>query len=73
MNVAMPSCDPPGAALFGTASGSTGLPLQIMNMDVVTTARNVRAATLPQISWEPIWNIPLADRRIGLTLATPSP
>ena len=36
-----------------------GLPLQIMNMDVVTTARNVRAATLPQISWEPVWNIPL--------------
>ena len=30
-----------------------------MNMDVVTTARNVRAATLPQISWEPVWNVPL--------------
>jgi hypothetical protein len=48
-----------GVAPFGTTSSSTGLPLQIMNMDVVTTARNVRAATLPQISWEPIWNIPM--------------
>ena len=47
-------------ALFGTTSVGTGLPLQIMNMDVVTTARNVRAATLPQISWEPVWNVPLA-------------
>ena len=47
-----------GTGLFGTAV-STGLPLQIMNMDVVTLARNVRAATLPQISWEPVWNIPL--------------
>jgi hypothetical protein len=48
-----------GAALFGVTSSTTGLPLQIMNMDVVTTARNVRAATLPQISWEPVWNVPL--------------
>lgn len=47
-----------GTALFGVA-GSTGLPLQIMNMDVVTTARHVRAATLPQVSWEPVWNVPL--------------
>jgi len=48
-----------GTTLFGTTSGSTGLPLQVINMDVVTTARNVRAATLPQISWEPVWNVPL--------------
>ena len=48
-----------GTTLFGVAAGSSGLPLRIMNMDVVTTARNVRAATLPQISWEPVWNIPL--------------
>lgn len=47
-----------GTTLFGTTT-STGLPLQIMNMDVVTTARHVRAATLPQISWEPVWNVPL--------------
>ncbi len=46
-----------GLALFGASS--TGLPLQIVSMDVVTTARNVRAATLPQVSWEPVWNIPL--------------
>lgn len=38
---------------------ATALPLQISNMDVVATARNLRAATLPQISSEPIWNIPL--------------
>jgi len=49
-----------GTALFATSSSAPGLPLQITNMDVVTTARNVRAATLPQISWEPVWNIPLA-------------
>jgi hypothetical protein len=36
-----------------------GLPLQIANMDVVASCRNVRAATLPHISWEPVWNIPL--------------
>ena len=48
-----------GAAVFGVAASNAGLPLQIMNMDVVTTARHVRAATLPQISWEPVWNIPL--------------
>ena len=55
----MPSCEPTGTTLFGTTAGTTGLPLQIMNMDVVTTARHVRAATLPQISWEPVWNVPL--------------
>jgi hypothetical protein len=47
-------------------SGSTsslllvsGMPLQILNMDVVGVAQNLRALTLPQISWEPISNIPL--------------
>jgi hypothetical protein len=50
---------PADTALFGTTTVAAGLPLQIMNMDVVTSARCVRAATLPQISWEPIWNIPL--------------
>ena len=48
-----------GPALFGAAADTGGIPIQIMDMDVVTTARNVRAATLPQISWEPVWNIPL--------------
>ncbi|MDT4897396.1 MAG: hypothetical protein QOH25_2473 [Acidobacteriota bacterium] len=42
----------------GPFAGS-GMQLQILNMDVVATARNVRAVTLPQISWEPIINIPL--------------
>jgi hypothetical protein len=42
------------------SQAGVGLPLQIVNMDVVATAQNVRAATLPQISWEPVWNIPLA-------------
>jgi hypothetical protein len=44
---------------FATSVGSD-LPLQILNMDVVASARYVRAVTLPQISWEPISNIPLA-------------
>ncbi len=48
-----------GTTLFGTGAGNAAPPLQIINMDVVATARNVRAATLPQISWEPFWNIPL--------------
>ncbi len=37
----------------------SGMPLQILNMDVVGVAQNLRALTLPQISWEPISNIPL--------------
>ncbi|WP_293676944.1 hypothetical protein [uncultured Phenylobacterium sp.] len=42
-------------------SGGDGsdLPLQIMNMDVVAPAPNLRAATLPQVSWEPVLNVPL--------------
>ena len=45
-----------------TQPGSIGplnLPLQILNMDVVTSGQYVRAVTLPQISWEPVLNIPL--------------
>ena len=48
-----------GAFLGAPALSGSDLPLQILNMDVVTPARNVRALTLPQISWEPIYNIPL--------------
>jgi hypothetical protein len=44
---------------FATSAGGD-LPLQILNMDVVASARYVRAVTLPQISWEPVSNIPLA-------------
>lgn len=47
------------ATFFAAAAAGSDLPLQILNMDVVTPARNVRALTLPQISWEPISNIPL--------------
>ena len=43
----------------GAAESFAGLPLQIDHMDVVTAAQYTRAATLPQISWEPLWNIPL--------------
>ena len=44
-----------------SVAASTGedFPLQIFNLDVVTSARSLRAVTLPQISWEPILNIPL--------------
>ena len=38
---------------------NAAMPLQIMNMDVVATGRYLRATTLPQISWEPVWNVPL--------------
>lgn len=48
------------ARAVNTSGFGADLPLQILNMDVVATARNVRAVTLPQISWEPISNIPLA-------------
>ena len=41
------------------ASNTSDFPLQIFNMDVVTSARCLRAVTLPQISWEPIANIPV--------------
>jgi hypothetical protein len=42
----------------GASGGASGL--QIDNMDVVASATNLRAVTLPQISWEPFLNIPLA-------------
>ncbi|MEO6316669.1 MAG: hypothetical protein ABIU63_03595 [Chitinophagaceae bacterium] len=42
----------------GIADGQN-MPLQILNMDVVVSGLNVRAVTLPQISWEPVFNIPL--------------
>jgi len=48
-----------GASPLAVSLVNQGLPLQVMNMDVVTTAQHVRAATLPQISWEPVFNIPL--------------
>ncbi|HEX9144822.1 MAG TPA: hypothetical protein VGA09_11155, partial [Candidatus Binatia bacterium] len=46
-------------AVFAGATSADSLQFQILNMDVVATAQNLRAVTLPQVSWEPIWNIPL--------------
>jgi hypothetical protein len=50
---------------FGATPTATTIansfPLQIDNMDVVANAQNLRVVTLPQISWEPILNIPLAQ------------
>ncbi len=42
-----------------TPGAGSEFQLQILNMDVVATARNLRAVTLPQISWEPVLNVPL--------------
>jgi hypothetical protein len=50
---------PADAATANSPYADSGMRLQIMNMDVVTSARNIRAAALPQVSWEPVLNIPL--------------
>lgn len=34
-----------------------GFPIQVKGMDVVSPAINVRAFTVPQISWEPVFNL----------------
>jgi hypothetical protein len=34
-----------------------GFPLQVKGMDVVSNGRNVRAFTVPPISWEPVFNL----------------
>ncbi len=44
---------------MNTAGAGSALPLQISNLDVVAVASYLRALTLPQVSWEPIFNIPL--------------
>jgi hypothetical protein len=36
---------------------SSEFPLQVKGMDVVSAGRNVRAFTVPQISWEPVVNL----------------
>ncbi|HKR58482.1 MAG TPA: hypothetical protein VJS64_02015, partial [Pyrinomonadaceae bacterium] len=48
-----------GVAMVGAAGAGGTLPLQIDNLDVVAVATYLRALTLPQISSEPIFNIPL--------------
>jgi hypothetical protein len=45
--------------MMSNAGAGSALPLQISNLDVVAVASYLRALTLPQISWEPIFNIPL--------------
>ena len=62
---ATPGCVPSVAPIQGATIGNEGLQLQILNMDVVVSAQNLRAVTLPQISWEPIFNIPLPFARRG--------
>ncbi len=47
------------ALLADTAVAAPDMPLQILNMDVVAVAANLRAVTLPQISWEPVVNVPM--------------
>jgi len=47
------------AGMANTTVFGSQMPLQISNMDVVAVASHLRALTLPQISWEPIFNIPL--------------
>jgi hypothetical protein len=41
--------------------GSTGFPLQAKGMDVVSHGMNVKAFTVPQISWEPVINLTPPD------------
>ena len=48
-----------GTTSSALVPGGSQLPLQILNMDVVAIGQNLRAITLPQVSWEPISNIPL--------------
>jgi hypothetical protein len=38
--------------------GSSGFPLQVQGMDVVSRGTNVKAFTAPSISWEPVVNVP---------------
>jgi hypothetical protein len=60
--------DPNGETSFRTVGSmpaattiGNSFPLQIDNMDVVANAQNLRVVTLPQISWEPLFNIPLVQ------------
>jgi hypothetical protein len=41
--------------------GTTGFPLQVHGMDVVSQGMNVKAFTVPQISWEPVVNLTKPD------------
>lgn len=41
---------------FGVATNQPTFPLQVQGMDVVSSGNNVRAFTVPEISWEPVLN-----------------
>ena len=41
---------------YGVEGGPAAFPLQVQGMDVVSQGRNVRAFTVPEISWEPVFN-----------------
>jgi hypothetical protein len=41
--------------------GTNGFPLQVEGMDVVSRGMNVKAFTVPQISWEPVFNLTPPD------------
>jgi hypothetical protein len=41
---------------YAVAPASAAFPLQVEGMDVVSQGKNVRAFTVPQISWEPVLN-----------------
>jgi hypothetical protein len=43
-------------ATFGVAPNTAAFPLQVRGMDVVSSGNNVRAFTVPEISWEPVLN-----------------
>lgn len=40
-----------------TQNPNTGFPIQVKGLDVVSPAINVRAFAVPQISWEPVFNL----------------
>lgn len=44
-------------AVTQAAAQTTGFPLQVQGLDVVSQGVNVRAFTVPQISWEPVANL----------------
>lgn len=52
----------------------TGFPLQVKGMEVVSRGMNVRAFTVPQISWEPVINLtPPPDPSLPPNPVDPSP
>jgi len=44
-------------AVSVTSQATAAFPLQVQGMDVVSRGMNVRAFTVPQISWEPVFNL----------------